>query len=157
VAATLDGEEMKRLATTVATIAILVGGGVTYAALAGGHGIRPLGIAAGHHRAHKIGVRGHLTGLYPGVRMPLPARVKNRYPFAVKVRSIRTRVRRASPGCPRRAVKVRRYRGHVRVRAHRARRVGLRIRMRPATPDACQGTTFQLRFKARVRHGGRRR
>jgi hypothetical protein len=48
-------------------------------------------------------------------------------------------------------LRVRNLRGKPVVRAHRTRRIVLRVTMLRSAPDACKGAVFRLRFRARGR------
>jgi hypothetical protein len=93
-------------------------------------------------------VRGRL---YPGVRRPLVVSIRNRHRRAVTVRSVRVRVRRAPRGCPRRALRLGRFAGGLRVPARRRRVLRLRARLVARAANACQGARFGLRVRARAR------
>jgi hypothetical protein len=67
------------------------------------------------------------------------------------VRSITTHVKGASAACRARNLHISTFHGHLRVRAHRSRRVRVRLWMRPDSPPACQGGVFRLAFRGRGR------
>lgn len=108
------------------------------------------GAAAVSGRGPWLRVSGHVSGLYPGVRKRLPVRVANRFPFPVRLRSIGARIGDAGPGCSRRNLSVRRYRGRLPISPHRSRRAVLWIAMAVAAPLACEGARFPIRFGARA-------
>jgi hypothetical protein len=110
-------------------------------------------IGHGHHRgsAGRFTMHGHVKGLYPGVRKKLRIVVHNPGPRALTVRSITTRVSDASAGCGARSLHVSAFRGHLRVRAHKSRRVAVKLSMRSDSPAACQGGVFRLTFHGRGR------
>jgi hypothetical protein len=77
-------------------------------------------------------------------------RIDSQIRHPLLVRRVRTAVRRGAPGCSRRNVRVRRYRGHLWIGPLGTRYVRVRVAMRRHAPDACQGTRFKLRFHARA-------
>lgn len=98
----------------------------------------------------KLQVRGKVKGLYPGVQKRMRVRVQNRLPQRVVLVSVRARVRDASPTCSRKNIKIKRYRGSKRMRAHSRTRVRVQVTMKPDAADACQGARFPIKFRARV-------
>lgn len=109
--------------------------------------------------ASKAGLRtsARVRGLlYPGVRRPLLVRISNLHRRAVTVTSLRVKVRRATQGCPRRSLRLSRFRGRTRVPARRRRVLRLRARLRPTAANACQDARFRLSVLARARETGQR-
>jgi hypothetical protein len=112
--------------------------------------------ASGYPGSHKgrararFTLRGHVAGLYPGASKRLVVAVHNRARRPLRVRSITTHVGNASAGCRRANLRVSAFRGRLLVGPGRTRRVALRARMREASPDACQGAVFPLRFHGRA-------
>ncbi len=108
---------------------------------------------------------GEASGFYPGRRQPVWVRVRNPFDNRVRVRWIRTRVGDAGPGCTSENVVARHSRGlrqlrrgnwrHVRIPPHQSRRVRVRMRLRARAADGCQGATFPLRFRIKVKVWGR--
>jgi len=139
----MSGRVLGIAALTVAMVlAPLVAAGVVRA-LASGHG-RP---------SRGFTLAGHVKGLYPGARRRLVIVVRNRGRRPLRVRSVTTRVRDASAGCSGRNLRVSRFRGRVRVRARRSRRIAVSVRMLPESPAACQGAIFPLVFRGRATRG----
>jgi hypothetical protein len=109
------------------------------------------------------GLRGHgqASGFYPGGHNPVWVRVRNPFGHRARVRWIKTRVGDARPDCPADNIVARRSRGlrqlpngkwhHVRIPARKWGRVRVRTRMRSRAPDACQGASFPLRFRIKVK------
>ena len=95
-------------------------------------------------------VRGHVTGLYPGARKQMRVTIRNPFPYAIEVTLVKAYADDPVPGCSGSMVRVRRYRQAVRIDAGRLAVLRVRIRMRRATPDACQGVRFPLTFHARA-------
>jgi hypothetical protein len=107
-----------------------------------------------HHQRATTGrfiLRGHVRRLYPGVHRKLEIVVRNPGRRALTVRSITTHVSAVGAACKARNLHVSTFRGHVRVRALRSRRVSVRIWMRADSPTACQGGVFRLAFQGRGR------
>jgi hypothetical protein len=138
----------------VATLALAV---ASHAELWGGAGAGPTA------RQIPSGLRGHgqASGFYPGGHQPVWVRVRNPFSHRARVRWIRTSVGSAGPGCSADNLVARRSRGlrqlrsgrwrHVLIPARQWRRVKVRARMRVRAPDACQGVTFPLRFRIKVK------
>jgi hypothetical protein len=155
------GQETKIKALGLALAAALVLGVVANAEL-GGRGAEPAG------RQVPSGLRGHgqASGFYPGRHQPVWVHVRNPYGHRARVRWIRTSVGDAGPGCAADNLVARRSRGlrglpggrwrHVRIPARQWRRVRVRARMRGRAPDACQGASFPLRFRIKVKVWQRR-
>jgi hypothetical protein len=153
---------MKIKTLSLVLAAVLALGALAYAALGQGGSDQVADAAA----PDTPGLRGHgeASGFYPGLHQPLWVRVRNPLDDRVRVRSIRTRVGSAGPGCSSDNLVARHSRGlrqlrrgnwrHVRIPPHGSRRVRVRVWMRPRAPDACQGATFPLRFRIRARVWG---
>ena len=148
----------KRVKTLgLALVASLALGVVAHAELWGGPNAGPAA------RQVPSGLRGHgqASGFYPGGREPVWVHVRNPFHHRLRVRWIRTSVGDASPGCSADNLVARRSRGlrelaggnwrHVRIPARQWRRVRVRTRMRARAPDACQGVSFPLRFRIKVK------
>jgi hypothetical protein len=100
-------------------------------------------------------MRARARGLFPGAKRPLRLRISNPNRFAIKVTTVRVRIRRdlKHPGCyPRRYLRATRLREPVRVppRSIRRTRTRLTIKMRVSAPDACQRAVFPLRLKGKA-------
>jgi len=151
------GQNLKIHALGLALVATLALGVVSHAELWGGPEAKP---AARHVPS---GLRGHgqASGFYPGGHAPVWVRVRNPFRHRARVRWIRASVGKAGPGCPADNLVPRRSRGlrqlesgkwrHVLIPARQWRRVRVRTRMRSRAPDACQGATFPLRFRIKVK------
>jgi hypothetical protein len=92
-------------------------------------------------------IRGAVKGMYPGRVRKLRLRIRNPLDRAIRVRSIRARVRRPHRGCPAKAITIRRWRGHLRIRPHRGRTVRVKVKMKRRAPNACQGARFPIRYR----------
>jgi hypothetical protein len=102
--------------------------------------------------AGRFSLHGRVSGLYPGVHRRLRIVVHNPGSRSLTVRSITTKVTGASAGCSAQSLHVSAFRGRLRVRAHRSRRVAVTLRMRSDSPAACEGGAFQLAFQGRGRY-----
>lgn len=143
---------MKRTAISLIGICLLALASVAYADLSRSDSSRQGGgsISASGDRGSRLKISGHVDGLFPGARTRLRLRVKNRLPVAVVLRSIRTTVSDGAPGCSGRNLSVARYRGSLRIAAHRSRRVRVRVAMSGSAPDSCQAARFPLRYTGRA-------
>ena len=98
-------------------------------------------------------MRARAGGLFPGATRPLRVRIRNPYRFAIKVNSIRVRIKRdpGRPRCyPRRHLRATRLRVPLRLGAKAVRRTRLKVKMKVRAPDACQRAVFPLRLKGRA-------
>jgi hypothetical protein len=150
---------MKTKALTLALVATMATAALAYAALRDRQASpapprTPAGLRA----------EGHVTGLYPGRHRPVWVHVRNPFDRRARVRWIHTRVIDAGPGCSDDELAPRRSRGlrqlksghwhHVRIPPYQTRRARVRLRMRARAPDACQGATFPLRFRVKLKVWG---
>jgi hypothetical protein len=153
---------MRFRALGLALVATLALGVASHAQLGGGPGAEP----AARHVPPGLRGQGHASGFYPGGHGPVWVRVRNPFDHRARVRWIRTYVGKAGPGCPADNLVARRSRGlrqlqsgkwrHVLIPARQSRRVRVRTRMRARAPDACQGASFPLRFRLKVKVWQRR-
>jgi hypothetical protein len=143
---------MRAKATYLLVLLALASGGVAYAALAQGHhGTAAKPAQASHAGASDVRVSGHVSGLFPGARKGLRLEVRNGSRRWAVVRAIRADVAAGATGCPPRYLStVAKDLAYPRIRPHKTRRIGVRVRMWPAAPDACQGVKFPLRFRIRA-------
>ena len=95
-------------------------------------------------------ISGHVRGLYPGRRVRMRVRVRNLTRSPILVTRVGARVRSVPHRCSRRNLVIRVYRGRLRVRPLAHRFVRLRVRMRMAAPNGCQGVRLPLRFWGRA-------
>jgi hypothetical protein len=110
--------------------------------------------SSGHHaQRRQFTLTGHVIGLYPGSHRRLTIVVRNRSRKPLRIRSVITRVRDAGPACRARNLRVSKFRGRLRVRPHRRRRIAVTVWMRPDAPDGCQGARFPLVFRGRATLG----
>ncbi len=101
--------------------------------------------------ASALRASGHVRGLYPGARKGLHVKLRNRSSRWVIVRAIRADVKNGAPGCSRDNLSTQpKELAYPLVPPRKTRRIGLRIRMWPGAPDACQGVKFPLRFIVRA-------
>jgi hypothetical protein len=143
---------MRTKALYVVLAIAVASGAAAYAALPGnGDGRAALRAHAAASAASALRISGHVRGLYPGARMGIRLKVRNGSSRWVVVRAIRADVRSGASGCsPDNLSTVPKELTYPRIRPHKTRRVGIRIRMWKKTPDACQGVTFPLRYKVRA-------
>jgi hypothetical protein len=143
---------MRAKAIYLLLVLALASGGVAYAALTEahhGHAAKPT--QASHAGASDVRVSGHVNGLFPGARKGLRLKVRNGSRRWAVVRAIRADVTAGTTACPPRYLStVAKDLGYPRIRPHKTRRIGVRIRMWPGAPDACQGVKFPLRFRIRA-------
>jgi hypothetical protein len=140
-------------------------GALAFAGLGGGVGAERANPASSSTSGAEVTGYGQASGFYPGRHQPVWVRVRNPFDQRVRVRAIRTWVREPGAGCAGDNFVARRSRGlrqlrrgnwrHVRIPPHRSRRVRVRTRLRAKAPDPCQGTTFPLRFRIKVKVWGR--
>jgi hypothetical protein len=97
-----------------------------------------------------LALSGHVAGLLPGQRARMTIHVKNRLHRTIHLRSLRTTVRAAAPGCSGKYLVVAAFHGRKRIRAGGWSRVFVSVRMRPDSPNACQGKVFPLTFKGQA-------
>jgi hypothetical protein len=97
-------------------------------------------------RAAVFRVKGSVKGLYPGATKKLRVTVTNPNAFVIVVTRVGAAVRSPDQGCAAKNVKITPWHGRARVSARAHRRMKLAVRMKPGTPDACQGERFRIRF-----------
>jgi len=104
------------------------------------------------HISHAGGLAlsGHVAGLMPGQQARMTIRVRNRLHRVVHLRSVKTTVRAAARGCGGTNLVVAAYHGRLRIRPGGWARVSVSVRMRPNSPNACQGKIFPLTFKGQA-------
>lgn len=98
---------------------------------------------------HRLLLRGRALGLFPGGTRPMRVLIRNRTDREVRLVRLGRRVVQAPPGCPTRALRVRRPRALPVVPADGRVRIHLRVRLLRSAPDACQGAVFVVRFRTR--------
>ncbi len=98
-----------------------------------------------------------VTGLYPGASKGLTLRIKNTYPYPVKITSVKTKIAAATnhPGCGgvRTNLLVSRRAGAVKIKPKKTAKVIMTVVMPATVLDACQGATFKITFTARAVRG----
>ena len=94
---------------------------------------------------------GSVEDLWPGSREPLLVKIENPYRFTTGVDSLDVDVASASSTCPASVLSVEPLAGEVRIRANREATVELRVNLDADAPDACQGATWQLTYRATAR------
>jgi hypothetical protein len=143
---------MRAKATYLLVAITLASCGVAYAALSDGrdgNAARPA--KASYASASDVRVSGHVKGLFPGARKGLRLKVRNGSRRWAIVRAVKADVTSGAGDCsPRYLSTVPKNLRYPRIRPHKTRRIGVRIRMWPGAPDACQGVRLPLRFKVRA-------
>lgn len=149
---------MRRAPTYLVIVALLALAGGAYGALGGVVGDHSAlqSAQAKRHHASRLGISGHVKGLYPGDPRRIKVQLKNRRPHRVRVRWIKAKARHGASGCSTHNLRSpkRRYqgRGHTLVmRPRGTRQTGLRIKLRGNAPEACQRVRFPVRFHAELR------
>lgn len=98
-----------------------------------------------------VEIAGSVAALYPGAAKRVRLRLHNRSPRPQIVTAVRARVLGAAPGCPARSLLAPRQRLRLRIPARSQRRIRYPIAMSIDAADGCQGVTFPLRYRARLR------
>ncbi len=153
---------MRRALLYLVIVVLLALAGGAYGALGvvgGDHGALQSAQAKKHH-ASRLGISGHVKGLYPGDPRRIQVQLKNRRPYRVRVRWIKAKTRHGASGCSANNLRSpkRRYRGRghrLVMRPRGTRQTGLRIKLRGNAPEACQRVRFPLRFHAESRVNGK--
>lgn len=96
-------------------------------------------------------IAGSVHGLYPGATVRLTLAVANRLRSAIVVTSITTTVVSRTAGCAAGSLTVAAFAGHLTVHARRSAHLNVTARLRHATPNACQGVSFPLRYRGLAR------
>jgi hypothetical protein len=144
------------MAVAVASVAGLLTLGAVVGALA--HRQPPTTAAAGPRivapnassssRAFRVWGNVAKPRLYPGIRTRMRVYVQNFRPWAISVTRISVRVGSLVRGCSGTNLRIRTFRGHLRVSGWSRRRLRMRVRMLRSAPDACQAIRFSLRYSA---------
>lgn len=122
---------------------------LTAAFLLAGVGLIPMGAGASVPAQQSFTVTGEVDGLFPGSSAALPVLITNPQAFAIHVTSSGVTVGDANPACPATLLTVdgaTTMSGDVAPGATAT--IPLVIQVDRATPDACQGATWQLQFLA---------
>jgi hypothetical protein len=143
---------MRQVTTLIASTIVLALAGAAFAELGGSvgeHSRQALPLVNGPRKSG-LKISGHVKGLYPGASSQLTVKVKNRFPFALRVRSIWAVAGDGARFCSGENLRVRGRRRPLRIPAHRSRRVDLGIALASTASSFCQGARFPLRFGARA-------
>jgi hypothetical protein len=116
----------------------------------GGLVMIPAGAGTAVPARQSFEIRGEVDGLFPGVTETLDARVTSRENFTMTVTTVGATVRDATPTCPGSFLTVEGSRARVDVLSGATASIPLVVHMDRAAPDACQGVTFPLEFRATV-------
>jgi hypothetical protein len=138
-------------AVALATVALAYG---QIRATGTGSGAGPVAWNVAQHSHHpRLDLGGHVRHLFPGAHKRMRVTISSRFRRPLRVRSVWAVVRGGGSGCPASNVRVNRWRGRLRIGAHRTRHLQLPVAMSKKAPDACQGRRFNLRFHARASPG----
>ena len=98
-------------------------------------------------RAASFAIGGSVTGLYPGLSLPLVLTITNNDSVTITVDSITTTVANASKKCPSANLSVTPYSNGTLVIAPGASgQVTVQAAMLHSAPNACQGVVFPLQY-----------
>lgn len=126
---------------SAAASALVIGALVAGGAFAGSSGPYP--------SSRGFSVTGSVSGLYPGGKAWLPARVRNPHRRPLRLVSLTVVVRGARRGCSGVNIEVRPFRGRLVIPPRRARVVRLLARMPLTAAPECNGARFPLVFRGR--------
>jgi hypothetical protein len=95
-----------------------------------------------------------VTGLYPGASKALTLRIKNAYPYPVRITAVKTRLAATTSraGCAgtRTNLLVSRKAGLILIKPKKTASVVMTVVMPATVADACQGAMFRITFAARA-------
>jgi hypothetical protein len=137
-------------AVALATVALAYG---QIRATGTGSGEGPVAWNRAHSHDRRLDLGGHVRHLFPGAHRRVRVTISSGLRHPLRVRSVWAAVRGGGPRCPAGNVRVDRWRGRLRIGAHRTRHLPLSVTMSKKAPDACQGRRFNLRFHARASPG----
>jgi len=124
------------------------------ASMAFGYADSPDPARAGAKRHSLVSLSGSATGLFPGASVPLPVKVRNRGARPLVITRIQVLAGAPGAACAGSNLRVAiPKRSGLRLGAHASATTTLSLQMLQSAPDACQGATIPLRFKARARRG----
>jgi hypothetical protein len=106
----------------------------------------PGGGSSGSLTASPFAITGKVTGLYPGVTLPLTLTITNRQTFAITVTSMTTTVRNASKTCLAANVAVTSFAGSLPVAAKKKATMTLEVTMLESAPNVCQSHSFPFHY-----------
>jgi hypothetical protein len=139
---------MRRISTAVTRVAlaaVLLVGAVAAVGAVVPSSDEPLGRVQPTFR-----VRGHITGLVPGVPNRMRVEIVNRYGFPIRVTRVGAQVTSPTSVCAASHLAVRTWRGSRRIPGDATRRVTLTITLRGRAPIACAGIRFRLHYTGRA-------
>jgi len=98
-----------------------------------------------------------VVGLYPGAAKTLTLRIKNTYPYPVKITAVKTKIAAPTnrPGCTgtRTNLLVSHRGGAIPIKPKKTASVIMTVVMPSTVLNACQGATFKITFTARAVRG----
>ena len=95
-------------------------------------------------------IRGHASGLLPGVRGDLVLKLENPFGFAIVVHGVRVLVDNVTKRCTSRNLTSPGLAESVRIHAHETIKVTAPVKLRRKAPEACEGKRFPLTFSAKA-------
>jgi len=98
-----------------------------------------------------IRISGDVAGLYPGAAKRVRLRIRNRSRRTRTVTSVRARALDVDPLCPPRNLRAKKKQVRIRVPGGSQRHFSYRIGMIRHAANGCQGASFPIRYRARVR------
>lgn len=142
---------MKQLSIYLVLATLLLGGTIAYGELSANSPSRESAESFAAKRALPLRIRGHVTGLYPGINRRMIVRIRNTSARRVVISSLRTMVGDASPSCRGTNLQVAKIKRRVEIRPSSRRRLRVPVRMSPNAAAGCESARFPLRFRARWR------
>jgi hypothetical protein len=106
----------------------------------------PGGGSSGPLTASPFAIAGQVTGLYPGVTLPLKLTITNHQAFAITVTSMTTTVSNASKPCHAANVSVTSFAGNLPIAAKKKATMTLEVTMLESAPNACQSQRFPFHY-----------
>ena len=95
-------------------------------------------------------IRGHASGLLPGVRGDLALKLENPFGFAIVVHGVRVFVDDATKRCRSRNLRSPGLTESVGIHAHDKIKVSVPVKLRRKAPEACEAKRFPLTFSAKA-------
>jgi hypothetical protein len=107
------------------------------------------GSSAPYPSSRGFSVSGSVSGLYPGGKAWLPAKVRNPYRRPLRLHSLKVVVRGGRRACSGSNLQVRPFSGRIVIQPRRTRVIRLLVRMPLTAAPECNGARFRLDFRAR--------
>jgi hypothetical protein len=103
--------------------------------------------------AKSFSISGHVVGLTPGAHAALPLRIRNPWPWRIRVKSVAVYVEPSGHPCPVQSLQIRGFTGSLAVRPRSTRVLVLPVGLAATAPTDCQGATFALTFRGKAVRG----